>query len=91
MKLTRSYTSREVRVAIAVQIGYGSDVDAALKLLEEAALAEPRVLRAPNPPAAFLAGFGDSGINLELGFWINDPEQGQLNLKSSINRRLCRE
>jgi small-conductance mechanosensitive channel len=73
---------------VSVQVSYDSDVDLALRLLEEAALAEPRVLRTPNPPAAFLVGFAESGIDLELGVWINDPEQGQLNLKSSINRRL---
>ncbi|MEP7182561.1 MAG: mechanosensitive ion channel domain-containing protein [Betaproteobacteria bacterium] len=86
--LNHSYSTRDIRVAIPVQVSYDSDVDTALRLMEEAAQAEPRVLRAPGPPTAFLAGFGDNGINLELGFWINDPEQGQLNLKSSINRRL---
>lgn len=86
--LNHSYTSREIRLGVSVQVSYDSDVDLALRLLEEAALAEPRVLRTPNPPAAFLVGFAESGIDLELGVWINDPEQGQLNLKSSINRRL---
>ncbi len=75
-------------MGIPVQVSYDSDVDLALRLMEDAALAEPRVLRTPNPPAAFLVAFADSGIDLELGLWINDPEQGQLNLRSSINRRL---
>lgn len=86
--LNHSYTTRDIRLAISVQISYDSDVDVALKLMEEAALAETRVQRTPNPPMAFLAAFAESGINLELGVWINDPEQGQLNLRSSINRRL---
>jgi small-conductance mechanosensitive channel len=30
----------------------------------------------------------DSGIGLELGFWIRDPEMGQGALKSAINRRI---
>ena len=32
--------------------------------------------------------FGDNGLNLELGFWIEDPEVGQLGLKSALNRRI---
>jgi small-conductance mechanosensitive channel len=37
---------------------------------------------------AFLASFGDSGMNLELGVWINDPQNGQLNLRSALNRKI---
>jgi small-conductance mechanosensitive channel len=42
----------------------------------------------PNEPMGFLVGFGDNGINLELGLWLRDPENGQLALRSSLNRRI---
>jgi small-conductance mechanosensitive channel len=48
-------------------------------------------LRDAQAPKAFLLGFADSGINLELGVWINDPHVGQLDLKSSINRTILKE
>ena len=87
--LNHSHSSPQVRLAIPVQVAYGCDVDRALAALESAAREEPRVLADPDrAPAAFVAGFGDSGINLELGVWIADPENGQLNLKSGINRRI---
>jgi len=86
--LNHSFTTREVRVAVQVTIGYDNDVDLALKLLEEIARTEPRVDLKVLPPMAFLAGFGDSGMNLELGVWINDPENGQLNLRSALNRKI---
>jgi small-conductance mechanosensitive channel len=86
--LNHSYTSREVRVGIPVQVSYDSDVERALQLLVEAALAQPRVLRTPNPPEAYVVRLGESGIDLELGLWINDPENGQLGLRSAINRSL---
>jgi small-conductance mechanosensitive channel len=88
--LNHSYTSRDVRMAVNVQIGYASDVDRAIALMEAAARAEPRVLQAPNPPQAFVARFADSGIELELGVWISDPESGQLNLRSALNRTILR-
>jgi small-conductance mechanosensitive channel len=88
--LNHSYSTREIRVAVPIQVSYDSDVELALALLVEAARAEPRVLKAPNPPIAFLVQFADSGINLELGFWINDPENGQGNLKSAINLAVWR-
>jgi small-conductance mechanosensitive channel len=89
--LNHSYTSAKVRVAVQVQVSYDSDVEKALALLCEIAAREPRALRDAQAPKAFLLGFADSGINLELGVWINDPHVGQLDLKSSINRTILKE
>lgn len=87
--LNHSYSSSVIRVGIPISVSYDSDVDRALALMVEAARAEPRSLSVPpNDPAAFLAGFGDNGINLEMSVWIADPENGQLNLRSAINRRI---
>ncbi len=88
--LNHSYSNREIRVSLPVQVSYDSDIDLALKLMEDAGNAEPRVLKAPHEPVAFLVRFGDSGIDLELGFWINDPENGQLNLRSTLNQAIWR-
>jgi len=76
-------SDRQVRIAIEVQISYRDDVPTALAILQDAALTELRVLKSPAP-AAFLHSFGDSGINLELGVWIADPEGGALGLRSAI-------
>jgi small-conductance mechanosensitive channel len=86
--LNHSYTAPEVRIGLPFTVAYGSDVDLALRLMEEAARAEPRVMGPPTAPAGFLVGFGDSGINLELGLWLRDPENGQLGLRSALNRRI---
>ena len=88
--LNHSYSNRNVRMSIPVQVSYDSDVERALQLMAEAAAVQARVLRAPNPPEAFVARFGESGIDLELGLWINDPENGQLNLRSAINRAILK-
>ncbi len=79
-----SYTDPKVRVALPVQVGYGCDLERALAILVEVALAQPRVLRDPAPGALVLA-FADSGINLELGFWIGDPALGVGSVRSDIN------
>lgn len=81
-------SASEIRVAVNVSVSYDSDVERALKLMEECAMQEPRVLKTKNTPQAFLVRFGDSGLDLELGVWIRDPENGQLNLKSSLNRAI---
>ncbi|MFZ5505461.1 MAG: mechanosensitive ion channel family protein [Pseudomonadota bacterium] len=82
-------SDREVRVAISVQVGYADDVERALVILEECARAHERVLSEPVP-RAFLHSFGDSGINLELGVWITDPENGTLAIRSAVQLEILR-
>lgn len=79
-----SYTDRQVRVAIPVQVGYDSDLELVMRLLTDAASAHPRVLAEPAP-GVLLIEFAESGINLELGCWITDPENGLGALRSDIN------
>jgi len=82
--LNHSYTSRDIKLGVPIQISYDSDLDLAMRLMTDIALGEPRVLRQPNPPSVLVLRFAESGIDLELAVWINDPENGQSNLKSAL-------
>lgn len=79
-----SYSDRQIRVKLPVQISYEDDPEQAMEILLEAAKVSPRVLTSP-PPAARLMAFGDSGLDLELRVWIRDPQQGVANVRSDIN------
>jgi small-conductance mechanosensitive channel len=85
--VNHSYTDRKVRVAVKVSVAYAADVDRAMQILVEAATAQSRVLTDP-PPAAFITGFAADGIDLEVGFWLADPEEGTLAVRSAIARGL---
>jgi small-conductance mechanosensitive channel len=86
---SETFSNTVTRASVQVGIGYASDVERAMALMAEAARAQPRVL--PDPaPAAFLVAFADSGITLELGFWIGDPKNGTLALRSDINLAILR-
>jgi small-conductance mechanosensitive channel len=67
-----------------VSVAYDSDVEQVTRLLLEAATAQPRVLKSPGPSVA-LSNFGADGLEFTLGYWIGDPENGQLALRSAIN------
>jgi len=88
--INQSYTDRRVRIAIPVQVSYASDLERAMAIMIAAARKQPRVLADP-PPAVLLKEFADNGIQLEMGVWIEDPEEGRLNLSSSINLEIWRE
>lgn len=88
--LNESFSDPKVRVGLPVQVAYDCDVERAMAIMIDAAKAQERVLADP-PPSALLLAFADSGINLELGFWIADPENGTGALKTAINLQIWRE
>src|SRR5574343_591222 len=80
----QTYSDRRLRLVTAVGVAYGSDLDRVMSIMVTVAEAHPRVLRDPAPKV-LLTQFADSAINLELGFWIDDPEEGRGNVISDIN------
>lgn len=79
-----SLADRRLLVKTKVQVAYGTNVQALKPRLEAAIGAVPRVLAEPAPAVA-LDAFGADGIDLDIAFWIDDPENGQGNVKSDVN------
>ncbi|MCE3285884.1 MAG: hypothetical protein K0R70_2140 [Steroidobacteraceae bacterium] len=82
-----SYTDPRVRLKLPVRLSYKDDPELAMKLLLDATVDHPRIIREPAPVAR-LMGFGDHGIELELRFWIPDPQEGVNNVRSDVNRMI---
>ena len=85
-----SYSDPQVRVALPVQVAYDSDLERAMAIMAAAATAQERVLAEPAP-VVLLKEFADSGINLELGFWVADPQNGVGPMRSDVNLAIWRE
>jgi small-conductance mechanosensitive channel len=83
----QSLSSRAVRGSTRVTLAYGTDLDMAMPLLAAQAAASPRVLTEPAPGVS-LSRFGPDGYELELGFWVGDPENGTGGVASDINKRI---
>lgn len=84
-----SYTDPRIRLKLPIRISYRDDPELALKVLLEACVGQARVLREPSPVSR-LMHFSDSGIELELRFWISDPQEGVNNVRSEVNRAIWR-
>lgn len=84
-----SYSDPNVWLSTSVGVSYNADIDKVLPLLREAALSVPRVLREPGP-SAVLDNFGSDSINITVGYWINDPENGTLGVKGAVNLAIWR-
>lgn len=86
--INHSHASHDIRIALPVQVAYEADLPLALRLMEDAARPETRLVTESEPPTAFVLGFGDNGINLELVLWITGPQVGVASVRSEINQRV---
>jgi small-conductance mechanosensitive channel len=84
-----SYTDPRVRLKLPVRVSYKDDPEVALALLLQAAEGQSRILREP-PPVSRMMGFNEYGFDLELRFWISDPQEGVNNVRSDVNRSIWR-
>lgn len=78
-----SYSHNRMRLLTPIGISFDSDVRLAMKLAEDVAARTPRVLQEPAPVCR-LMGFSDSTVNLEMRFWVDDPTNGIINVRSDV-------
>jgi small-conductance mechanosensitive channel len=87
--INQSYTDKAIWISLPVQVDYGSNLDHVLEILKEAAV-HPRLMP-DTEPTPFVTAFAESGINIEVGVWVSDPENGMLALRSDINLAIWRK
>lgn len=87
--INHSFSDRKARIILAIQISYESDLELAMRLMQDAANDHPRIMVEPAP-SAFLIGFAANGIDLNLNIWVPDPEEGSAELKSQIYMAIWR-
>jgi small-conductance mechanosensitive channel len=80
-----SLTDRSIRLATRITVDYQTDIENILLRLEKVAASVERVLKDPAPQALLL-NFATDGMELEIGFWIEDPENGRFNVQSDVNK-----
>lgn len=88
--INHTYTDRRVHVPVPVQVSYECDLDNAVRILQEIPSRHSRLLTEPAPRVS-IKEFADSGIQLELGVWIEDPEEGVANVRSDLYFDIWRE
>jgi len=85
--LNQSVTNRNVRAVTKLVVSYDSDLSVVMPLLEEQPKGVARVLETPAPNV-LLNAFVADGYELEVGFWLGDPENGQGGPISEVNRNI---
>ena len=65
-------------------VSYDTDINLVPALIEAAVATHPGVLNEPYPPDCELRGFGDSGIDFAVEFWVNGFDDGPNKFTSDV-------
>ncbi|OON60918.1 mechanosensitive ion channel protein [Massilia sp. KIM] len=85
--LNQSATNRNQRLVTKLVVSYESNLSQLMPLLEAQPKGVARVLDEPAPNV-LLNAFVADGYELELGFWIADPENGAGGPISDVNKKI---
>jgi small conductance mechanosensitive channel len=81
----KNFTAEETRrIDIVMGIGYGSDIERAIAIMQRIMTEDERVLKAPEPQIA-VAELGDSSVNLVVRPWSR--KEDYWSLKFDLTRR----
>ncbi len=58
-------------------VSYDTDINLVPEIIEKAVAALPFVLNDPDKPDCELRGFGDSGVDFAVEFWVNGIDDGR--------------
>jgi small-conductance mechanosensitive channel len=72
------------RYEVAFSVHYDTDINKIPAIIEAAVSTHPGVLQDPEPPDCELRGFGDSGIDFGVEFWVNGIDDGKNKYSSDV-------
>lgn len=72
------------RLEVAFSVSYDTDINRVPALIEAAVAAHPGVLAKPEAPDCELRGFGESGVDFAVEFWVNGIDDGKNRYASDV-------
>lgn len=80
-----SLTDPYIWLATEVSVGYETDIEPLLVKLANA-VSQAEGVSPISHPTAYLYAFGADGLDLRIGYYISDPENGSWTTRSNVNR-----
>ena len=72
------------RYAVDFSVSYDTDINQVPEIISKAVAAHPAVLDVREPPDCELAGFGDSGVDFSVEFWVEGIDDGKNKYTSEV-------
>lgn len=72
------------RYEVDFSVSYDTDINKVPDIISAAVSKHPDVLQTPEPPDCELSGFGDSGIDFTVEFWVEGIDDGKNRYTSEV-------
>lgn len=72
------------RYSVDFSVSYDTDINKVPDIISQAVSQHPAVLDTPEPPDCELAGFGDSGVDFSVEFWVEGIDDGKNKYTSEV-------
>lgn len=72
------------RLEVAFSVSYDTDINKVPAIIEAAVATHPGVLQEPEGPDCELRGFGDSGVDFGVEFWVEGIDDGKNKYASDV-------
>ena len=72
------------RYEVEFSVAYDTDLHKVPPIMEAAVTKHPRVLQEPEEPDCELRGFGESGVNFAIEFWVDGLDDGKNKFSSDV-------
>ena len=88
-----TYSNSKARLKLSIGVSYDSDLEKVQQIILDCALKHPSTITNDPEiePACYLKEFGDSSINFDLYFWVNDINDGLFTPKSEVYMEIWKE
>jgi len=72
------------RYSVDFSVAYDTDINKVPDIITKAVAAHPEVLDSPEKPDCELSGFGDSGVDFTVEFWVPGLDDGKNKYSSDV-------
>lgn len=79
-----THSDSRQRYEVDFSVAYETDLRAVPPIIEAAVSKHPKVLQEPETPDCELRGFGDSGVNFAVEFWVDGLDDGPNKFSSDV-------
>lgn len=85
-----THENKKQRYSIEFQVAYSTDIEPMLDMLKELVASHPQVLSGEGVteeelPDAEISGFGDSGVNILIEYWMEGIDDGRNRVDADLN------
>lgn len=85
-----THADNKQRYAIEFQVAYDTDMEKLVEILKEVVASHPQVLSGENAspeeqPDAEISGFGDSGVDILIEYWMEGVDDGINRVDADLN------